>query len=223
MAILVKADGTLSEIEPKDKISFRLEELHALTHPMIDFVRMGGGMIIVVGCNVGDEYGRNSHVSRMIKRGVNGDAIIASIDEVPFAYDKPYPKWYEIAEKLREYKLRIRRATMDAISYAPAICVVFDKEEDTKAAKRLIEREWPQYASEIIARHQPDNLVLRVTQPIYLRSPEQAIEAVLGLDLDNTENLGLVMLAWADRLKADAAAAAPDIIRHIEKLTGMGE
>ena len=59
MATLIKADGTRTEIQPKNGTDFKLEELQAYVDGYIEIVNLRNGEILVINEDGKDRYDTN--------------------------------------------------------------------------------------------------------------------------------------------------------------------
>lgn len=90
MATLIKADGTIQEIKPKNGTDFQLEELQIYVDGYIDIVNLHNGKILVINDNGKNFYSVNHRVTEIAHANnaifpfdyIAGDVVLCEDEEV---------------------------------------------------------------------------------------------------------------------------------------------
>ena len=90
MATLIKADGTRTEIQPKNGTDFKLEELQGYVDGYIEIVNLRNGEILVINEDGKDRYDTNktatdlAHEHHALFPGdyIDGDVVLCKDEEV---------------------------------------------------------------------------------------------------------------------------------------------
>lgn len=90
MATLIKADGTIQEIKPKNGTDFQLEELQIYVDGYIDIVNLHNGKILVINDNGKNFYPVNHRVTEIAHTNnaifpfdyIAGDVVLCEDEEV---------------------------------------------------------------------------------------------------------------------------------------------
>lgn len=90
MATLIKADGTRTEIQPKNGTDFKLEELQEYVDGYIEIVNLRNGEILVINEDGKDRYDTNKDATELAHQHhalfpgdyIDGDVALCKDEEV---------------------------------------------------------------------------------------------------------------------------------------------
>lgn len=90
MATLIKADGTRTEIQPKNGTDFKLEELQEYVDGYIEIVNLRNGEILVINEDGKDRYDTNKTATELAHQHnalfpgdyIDGDVVLCKDEEV---------------------------------------------------------------------------------------------------------------------------------------------